>query len=100
MKKTIKNVLIVMSLMAMIAVTSCGDDDDAEPGNEWTEAQRTAFIAGCMEGDGTDEGGTEEQCECMYDILSDEYTPTELANLENDQEGIIELAFLSLECFL
>lgn len=91
----VKNALlaIVFILPILFVITSCGDDDED---SGWTEAQESAFITACEEGDEETAGGTTEQCECMFEGISKEWTYKEYQNL--GLEDIGKLAEISFGC--
>ncbi|MDW3211044.1 MAG: hypothetical protein ABJO02_20460 [Reichenbachiella sp.] len=88
----LKNTLlaIVFVLPVLFVATSCDDDDEGKDG--WTDAQLEALTEECV----SEEEGTQEQCECLTDKISDEWTYEEYNNLTLDDLGrAIEIA---LDC--
>lgn len=88
--KKLKNTLMAIAIVLpmILVITSCDDDDDEKDG--WTEAQLNALTEECVDQD----EGSKEQCECITDKVSDQWTYEEYQDLTLDDLGsLLEIAF-------
>lgn len=65
-------------IIGLVLLASCSS------GDSFSEQDQRDFVAGCVEG-----GGTEELCECMVDEIQERLTEDELSELaDSDPEEL------------
>ena len=83
----IKNSLLALAFMVpVLFTTSCKDDDD----NGWSEADKDTLVAECVK----DQSGTQEQCECLIDKMTSEFSKEQVENEDfSDADALTLLTF-------
>lgn len=90
----LKNALlaIIFVLPMLFVATSCDDDDDDN--NGWTDAEIEEVVSECV----SEEQGTEEQCQCLADKVTSEFSKDQIDNEELSDEDALTLLTIIIDC--
>ncbi|WP_420581187.1 hypothetical protein [Reichenbachiella sp.] len=82
---------IVFVLPMLFVATSCDDDEDD---NGWTDAEKEQLVSECV----SDESGTEEQCQCFADQVTNEFSKSQFENEDFSDADAFKLLEIISDC--
>lgn len=92
MNKVKNSLLAIVFVLPMLFVaTSCDDDDDD---NGWSDAEIEAIKAECV----SEEQGTEEQCDCLYDKVTSEFSKSKFESEDFSDTDALKLLQFAVDC--